>query len=253
MGKGIDSVSMEHSLVIGGTSDIGVWVVESLAKRGHSISITGRDKQKLSDLKTKIHSKYNILIQIYELDITNMESFNSFYSGLSVEPNHVYILVGYYEDQTFARENWRELEKTIQINFTGVVTLVNTISISMEKRKSGNITVVSSVAGIRGRKLNYIYGSAKAGLTTYLSGLRALVFPNGVHISTILLGPVYTKMSLGHNLIPWLTLTPEEAGEKIVKAGLNKKNEVYIRWPWRFIMFIIQIIPEWIFKRLPPF
>ncbi|TGM35130.1 SDR family NAD(P)-dependent oxidoreductase [Leptospira biflexa] len=244
---------MEHSLVVGATSDIGIWVVDALAKRGHSLSLTGRNKQKLSELQTKIISKYNVVVNIFELDITEMHSFDSFVTSLNGIPNHIFFLVGYYEDQKRARENWRELEKTIQINFTGVAALLNIFSHQMEKRKFGTITVVSSVAGERGRKLNYVYGSAKACLTTYLSGLRALVYPNGVHIGTILLGPVYTKMSLGHNLIPWLTLQPEEAGEKIVTAGLGRKDQVYIRWPWYFIMFGIRMIPEWIFKRLPTF
>lgn len=244
---------MEQSLVVGGTSDIGVWVIEALAKRGHSLTITGRNKNKLSEIETNIKRKYNVPISSYVLDITDMGSFPKFYSSLKEKPNHVYVLVGYYEDQTQAREDWKELEKTIQINFTGVAALVNHISLAMEKEKKGTITVVSSVAGDRGRKLNYIYGSAKAGLTVYLSGLRALLYPKGVHIGTILLGPVYTKMSFGHNLMPWLTLRPEVAGESIVKAGLNKKDQVYIRWPWYWIMFVIRMIPEWIFKRLPAF
>lgn len=244
---------MEQSLVVGGTSDIGIWVIDALAKRGHSLTITGRNKNKLSEIETNIKNKYNVPITSYVLDITDMDSFPKFYSSLKEKPNHVYVLVGYYEDQTHAREDWKELEKTIQINFTGVAALVNHISLAMEKGKKGTITVVSSVAGDRGRKLNYIYGSAKAGLTVYLSGLRALLYPKGVHIGTILLGPVYTKMSFGHNLMPWLTLRPEVAGETIVKAGLNKKDLVYIRWPWYWIMFVIRMIPEWIFKRLPAF
>ncbi|WP_167881987.1 SDR family NAD(P)-dependent oxidoreductase [Leptospira bouyouniensis] len=244
---------MEHSLVIGATSDIGIWVANSLAKRGHSLTLTGRNKQKLNVLKNNITSKYNTSVSIYILDITEMETFDSFVSKFNDIPNHTFILVGYYEDQTQTRIDVKELEKTIQINFTGVAALVNRISLELEKKKSGTITVVSSVAGERGRKLNYAYGSAKAGLTTFLSGLRALLYPSGVHIGTILLGPVYTKMSFGHNLIPWLTLHPEEAGEKIVKAGLNKKDQVYIRWHWSLIMFVIRMIPEWIFKRLPAF
>ncbi len=244
---------MKHSMIVGATSDIGVWVAYALAKRGHSLTLTGRNKQRLTEMKDQLVTQFNVQIDTYQLDIAEMNSFDSFYNSLPHKPDTVFVLVGYYEDQKHAREDWRELNKTIQINFTGVAALVNRISLEMEGRKSGNIMVVSSVAGIRGRKLNYIYGSAKSGLTTYLSGLRSLLHPHGVHIGTILLGPVYTKMSLGHNLMPWLTLKPEEAGEKIVKAGLSQKDEVYIRWPWRFIMLVIRIIPEWIFKRLPAF
>lgn len=244
---------MKQTMVVGATSDIGVHVAYALAKRGHSLTLTGRNKEKLSDLKHKIISEFSVSVDTYELDITEMNSFDAFYTSLPQKPDFVFVLVGYYEDQNLAREDWHELNRTIQINFTGVAALVNHISLEMEARNSGSITVVSSVAGVRGRKLNYIYGSAKAGLTTYLSGLRSLLHSHGVHVGTILLGPVYTKMSFGHKLMPWLTLKPEDAGEKIVKAGLGKKDQVYIRWPWRFIMLVIRLIPEWLFKRLPAF
>ncbi|TGL45191.1 SDR family NAD(P)-dependent oxidoreductase [Leptospira perdikensis] len=244
---------MKHTLIIGATSDIGIHIAESLAKRGFPLSLTGRDQKKLNEIKTKLKSKYAISIETYELDVTDFSSHTKFYQTLKEKPTIAFFVAGYYEDQTKARIEQTELLKTIHTNFTGAVSLINLISLDMEKRQEGTIVAISSVAGDRGRQMNYIYGSAKAGLTTYLSGLRSLLFSKGVHVSTIQLGPVYTKMSLGHNLIPWLTLQPEVAGELIVKAGLNKKDIVYIRWPWRFIMGVIRMIPEWIFKRLPPF
>ncbi|MBM9589970.1 SDR family NAD(P)-dependent oxidoreductase [Leptospira sp. 201903075] len=244
---------MKHALIIGATSDIGIHIAESLAKRGFLLSLTGRNKQKLNEIKTKLKSKYSISIETYELDVTNFSSHSKFYQSLKDKPSIVFFVAGYYEDQKKAREDQTELLKTIHTNYTGALSLLNIISLDMEEKGVGTIVAISSVAGIRGRQMNYIYGSAKAGLTTYLSGLRSLLFAKGVHISTIQLGPVYTKMSEGHNLIPWLTLQPEVAAELIVKAGLEKKDLVYLRWPWRFIMEIIRIIPEWIFKRLPPF
>ena len=68
-----------------------------------------------------------------------------------------------------------------------------------------------------------------------------------------MLGPVYTKMSFGHNLMPVLTAKPEVAAEKIVNAAIAKKDEVYILWYWWGIMLVIRLIPEFVFKRLKPF
>lgn len=244
---------MKNALVVGATSDIGIYIAESLAKRGYSLSLTGRNKQKLSDTQVKIKSQFLVPVEIFEWDVTNFHSHQQYFNGLSQKPDIVFFVVGYYEDQTKAREDQNELLRTIQTNYSAVVSLINIISLDMEKRGEGTIVAISSVAGDRGRQMNYIYGSAKAGLTTYLSGLRTLLFPKGVHITTIQLGPVYTKMSEGHNLIPWLTLQPKVAAELIVRVGLKKKNLIYIRWPWRWIMMVIRMIPEWIFKRLPPF
>lgn len=245
---------MKHALVVGATSDIGIHIVESLAKRDFSLSLTGRDKQKLAELKTEIKSRFpTTAIETYVWDITDFSSHTLFYDSLITKPSIVFFVAGYYEDQIKARLDQKELLKTINTNYSSVVSLINIISLDMEQKQNGTIVAISSVAGDRGRQMNYIYGSAKAGLTTYLSGLRSLLFSKGVHICTIQLGPVYTKMSAGHNLIPWLTLQPDVAAEFIVKAGLTKKDLVYIRWPWRLIMAMIQFIPEWIFKRLPPF
>ncbi|XDD55199.1 SDR family NAD(P)-dependent oxidoreductase [Leptospira sp. WS4.C2] len=244
---------MTNALVIGATSDIGIHIAESLAKHGYSLSLTGRNKQKLSEIQSNLQSKYPVSVEAYEWDVTDFPSHQKSYDSLLTKPSIVFFVVGYYENQTKAREDQKELLKTINTNYSSVVSLINIISLDMEQRGNGTIVAISSVAGDRGRQMNYIYGSAKAGLTAYLSGLRSLLFSKGVHICTIQLGPVYTKMSEGHNLIPWLTLQPAVAANLIVNAGLTKKNIVYLRWPWRFIMMGIRIIPEWIFKRLPPF
>ena len=243
---------MKTALILGATSDIGVHIAEGLARRGFSLFLTGRNKELLANLKSRL-TVYNIEISNYIFDITDFSFHEEFYSSLPVKPDEVFCCIGYYEDQTQARLEQNETIKTININLTGIMSIINIISNDLEKRKSGSITVLSSVAGERGRQLNYIYGSAKAGLTVYLSGLRNRLHRSGVSVTTIQLGPVYTKMSEGHNLMPLITLRPEAAAEKIIKAGLKKKGTVYIHWIWRWIMLAIRMIPEFIFKRLPPF
>jgi len=244
---------LKQALVLGATSDIAKFISLGLAKRGYNLHLTGRNIDLLTTYSKDIETKYPVKITNFFLDITNFESHKDFYESLSPKPELIVCCIGYYEDQTLASKNLSELLITININYTGILNIINIISNEFQKLQSGKIVVLSSVAGVRGRQLNYIYGSTKAGLTTYLSGLRNRLFSYKVSITTVLLGPVYTKMSEGHNLLPILTLKPEMAAEKIINAGLKGKGEVYIYWPWQFIMLFIKMIPEFIFKRLPPF
>ena len=106
------------------------------------------------------------------------------------------------------------------------------------------------VAGERGRQSNYLYGSAKAGFTAYLSGLRNRLFHHGLHVLSIQPGFVYTRMTEGLTLPPLLTATPEQVASAVSKAIDKKKNVVYVKWFWRWIMLIIKSIPEFLFKKL---
>ncbi len=107
--------------------------------------------------------------------------------------------------------------------------------------KKGVIAGISSVAGERGRQSNYIYGSAKAGFTAYLSGLRNRMFPENVHVVSVQPGFVYTRMTQKNlPLPPLLTAQPEQVANTVYKAVASKKNVVYVKWFWRWIMLIIR-------------
>ncbi|MDF3819208.1 SDR family NAD(P)-dependent oxidoreductase [Leptospira sp. 96542] len=240
-------------LILGATSDIGKEISKQLALLGYDLILTGRNQKVLNSLQTEITQISNKNISSSYFDVCDFPSHIQFIEKISNLPKLVFCCIGYYEDQKNAREDTKELLTTVHTNYSGVVSILNIITNKFELSKNGTVVVLSSVAGIRGRQINYIYGSAKAGLTAYLSGLRNRLYRSNVHITTILLGPVYTKMSAGHTLIPWITLTPENAAKKIIHAGLSKKDSVYIHWVWRYIMFAIQLIPEFIFKRLKAF
>ena len=109
---------------------------------------------------------------------------------------------------------------------------------------------ISSVAGERGRATNYVYGSAKAGFTAFLSGLRNRLAKNGVHVVTVLPGFVATKMTEGMDLPTRLTAQPEEVAKAVFKAVKRTKNTIYIKPIWWIIMVIIRLIPERLFKGL---
>ena len=127
---------------------------------------------------------------------------------------------------------------------------MNYFAQKFEAKRSGTIIGLSSVAGERGRQSNFIYGSAKAGFTAYLSGLRNYLYDKKVNVLSVIPGFMATKMTEGMPLNPKLTASPKQAANCIYKAYKNKKNVVYVLPIWWVIMMIIRNIPEFIFKRL---
>ena len=144
----------------------------------------------------------------------------------------------------------RNTERIIDINYAKLIPIINYFAKKMESKRSGQIIVLSSVAGERGRQSNFIYGSAKAGLTAYLSGLRNYLYPKKVHVMTVKPGFMATKMTEGLPLNPKLTATPKQAANCIYKAWKSQKNVAYVLPIWAVIMMIIRNIPEFVFKKM---
>jgi decaprenylphospho-beta-D-erythro-pentofuranosid-2-ulose 2-reductase len=119
----------------------------------------------------------------------------------------------------------------------------------MKQNETGTIAVISSVAGDRGRKSNYVYGSAKGGLTIFLQGLRNALSGSGVHVLTIKPGFVDTPMTNDFTK-GLLWAKPEKVAKDIKRAIDKKKNIIYTPWFWRWIMLIIRLIPESVFKKM---
>ena len=126
---------------------------------------------------------------------------------------------------------------------------LNVLANHFESRHKGFICALSSVAGDRGRQSNYLYGSAKGGLTTFLQGLRNRLYHSGVHVITVKPGFVDTRMVFGKAKLP-LVATPERVARDIYQAVKKRKNVVYVPWFWRWIMFMVGSIPEGLFKKL---
>lgn len=144
---------------------------------------------------------------------------------------------------------WATTERALTTNFLSPVAFLTWFANYFETRGKGNITVISSVAGDRGRQSNYIYGSAKGALSTFLQGLRNRLAPRGVSVTTIKPGFIDTPMTADIKKGP-LFVSAEVVGKRIYKAMVKGESVVYTPFFWRFIMLIIQHIPEFIFKRM---
>jgi len=241
---------MSYVLIIGAKSDIAKEVAKKYASKGYDLYLAARNSDELDMLANDINIRSNVDVKKVELDLLDFDSHTSFYESLDPKPAGVICVAGYMSDQKTAEKDFAEARKMIDTNYTGCVSILNIVAEDFEKSKSGFIIGVSSVAGDRGRKANYIYGSAKAAFTAYLSGLRNRLTESGVHVLTVKPGFVNTKMTAGMDLPEKLTAEPEDVAEDIFNAQQKKKNVLYTKWIWRFVMIIIRHIPEFMFKKM---
>ena len=241
---------MNYVLIIGAKSDIAIAVARKYAENGYNLYLGARQVNELEAIAKDITIRTQQSVKCVELDVLDYSAHTAFYDALPEKPIGVICAVGYLGDQDNAQYNFAEAQKIINTNYTGVVSILNIIANDFEQRKSGFIVAISSVAGDRGRKSNYIYGSAKAALSAYLSGLRNRLHFANVHVLTVKPGFVATKMTEGMDLPAKLTTQPKKVANDIFIAQQKNQNVLYTLWLWKWIMLIIKHIPEWKFKAM---
>ena len=237
-------------LILGAKSDIAISIANKFAMEGNSLQLAARKVKELEKLKTELQSKYKIEITLHEFDVLDVMNNSKFIDSLGSLPDIAISTIGLMSSQN---ENEKNLNKEILImrtNYEGPVSIFSELADRFEKRGSGMLVGFSSVAGERGRSSNYIYGSAKAGFSQYLSGLRSRLEDKGVHVMTVLPGYVFTKMTKSMKLPNFLTAQPDGLATYLVKAIKKKKNTIYYLPIWKIIILIIKFIPEVIFKKL---
>ena len=241
---------MSYVFIVGAKSDIAKETARVYAKNGYNLYLGARNVEELSEFQNDLEVRSSSTVELIELDITAYETHQSIYDSLTEKPLGVVVVSGYMTEQHKAEKEWSESLNTINVNYTGAVSFLNIVANDFESEKRGFIVGVSSVAGDRGRKTNYIYGSAKAAFSAYLSGLRNRLYESNVSVLTVKPGFVNTKMTEGLALPEKLTAEPSVVAEDIFKAQQSGKNTLYTKWMWFYIMLIIKHIPEFIFKKL---
>jgi decaprenylphospho-beta-D-erythro-pentofuranosid-2-ulose 2-reductase len=240
---------MPTVLILGATSDIGFAIAKKFASEKYDVQLAARNVEQLRPMQSDIQIRYNVNCTIHQFDALNFSSHQSFYDSLSPKPDVTIYVIGYMNDNEKVIGDWNESFRTINTNYSGAVSILNIVAADYGNKKAGTIVGISSVAGNRGRQSNYIYGSAKAAFTAYLSGLRNKMYHHGVHVMTVLPGFVDTKMTEHLTLPKPLTAKPEEVGEAVYNGVRNRKNVIYVKWFWKYIMKIVTSIPESMFKK----
>jgi decaprenylphospho-beta-D-erythro-pentofuranosid-2-ulose 2-reductase len=239
-------------LVLGATSGIAEACCRIWAARGDSLFLVGRNADKVAAVAADMRTRGASYVDsaIVDLDDTAehpellAHAINSL-AGLDI----AFLPLGILGDQAQAERSFKDADEILQTNFVSPVSLLTWLANYCAQRHSGTLAVVSSVAGDRGRKSNYIYGSSKAGLSAFLAGLRNRIDREGVRVMTIKPGPVKTSMTEGMKGSEKFA-DVEKVAATIVKAIDAGQDVVYVPGVWRVIMAVIRAIPERVFKKL---
>lgn len=235
-------------LIVGARSDIAQALAHAYAAEGADLILAARRSSSLEPLRSDLALRHEVTVDLIEYDLLTGKP-EDLAAQLPVVPDTVVMMAGLLGDQEESAADPEIADVVMRTNFVAPARLLLAFAEQMRRRRSGTIIGVSSVAGDRGRASNYIYGSSKAGLTAFLSGLRNSLCGTGVHVMTVKPGFVRTAMTEHLRLPARLTADPDEVARAILSAHRAGKDVIYVRPIWRPIMAVIRSLPESLFKR----
>lgn len=244
---------MKNALIFGATSSIAAETAKLLAKDGYKLALAARSEQKLNSVRNDIQTFYPTSeIYVYTFEAQNFNEHKNIFEKCLNDIGSLDIVIlahGVLPLQNEIQYNFDKIKELYEINSLSFFSLANLAGEYFEMQKSGTIAVISSVAGDVGRQSNYIYGSTKGAVSLFMQGLRGKLFESKVNVLTIKPGFVDTPMT-SHLKKNFLFAKPETVARDIIKAIENKKEVIYSPSFWRFVLLLVRLIPENLFKRL---
>lgn len=241
-----------RTLIVGATSAIALEAARVMAERGDELYLVARHGERLATVAADLRTRGARRVETATWDALDLDGAEKLVAaawdamgGLDA----ALVAHGSLGDQELAERDFHEAQRELTTNFLSVVALLTPLANRMEARRSGTICVISSVAGDRGRQSNYVYGTAKAGVSTFLQGLRNRLHPAGVAVVTVKPGFVDTPMT-AHLRKGLLFASAQRVGRGVVRAMDKRRDVVYLPWFWRPVLFILRHVPEAVFKRL---
>jgi decaprenylphospho-beta-D-erythro-pentofuranosid-2-ulose 2-reductase len=248
---------MKTVLIIGANSTIAqalarqIVTQSSETKTPVNFFLVGRDAERLQANAADL-SVRGAKIETFQADLTDI-SIHTVYLEQATSMfgfiHEIYVVHGFLGDQNKAKTDLGLAMEIVNVNYTSVVALSTALLRFAERKLIGDLAIFSSVAGDRGRYSNYVYGSAMAGKSALISGLRAQLYRSGTHVMTVKPGFVDTRMTAEFKKGA-LWASPTKVADQVITSLRKKKDVCYTPGFWRLIMLIIIHIPERIFKRL---
>lgn len=243
---------MKRILIIGATSAIAEHCARIWAANGDAMHLVARNEQHVQTIAADLKVRGASNVTTYCIDLNDIDKHEELLNSADEVLGGVDIVLiahGTLSNQKSCELSVKETLAEIQTNALSTISLLTLIANQFEAKQSGTICVISSVAGDRGRASNYVYGSAKAMVTAFTSGLRQRLHKFNVSVVTVKPGFVDTPMT-GEFKKGFLWAKPSGVAKMIVMAIENKEAEVYVPFVWSLIMTIIKTIPSNFFKRI---
>lgn len=242
---------MKRIVILGATSTMIQPLLRKMAAEGKELLLVGRSQERLDAVRNDLLVRGAATVLTFEADLTSSPDLvYSFAEQCFRDFDTLVLSYGTLLDQDRCQVEAEYAKRELETNFVSAVALLTMFAKHFEARRTGIIAVITSVAGDRGRRSNYVYGAAKGGLNIFLQGLRSRMHQYDVRVLTIKPGPVATRMTAKMKQVP-LMVAPQVVSTDIFRALNNSRAEViYSPSRWRWIMAMIAVIPDRIFKRL---
>ncbi|MFP6556769.1 SDR family oxidoreductase [Paraburkholderia sp. B3] len=244
---------MKNILIIGGSSAIAAACARRWAAGGARLFLAGRHGLRLDAVAQDLRVRGARDVETHVLDLNDPAQHAAMLDACRATLGSIDIVLiahGTLADQSLCERDVDAALLEFSTNALSTIALLTRLANVFETQRAGTIAVISSVAGERGRASNYVYGAAKAAVTTFCEGLRARLFKSNVRVLTIKPGFVDTPMTAGLALPGPLLATPERVGADIVRAVSLGKDTLYTPWFWSAIMLVIRSLPRSVFKRV---
>ncbi|MGQ0839660.1 decaprenylphospho-beta-D-erythro-pentofuranosid-2-ulose 2-reductase [Actinokineospora sp.] len=249
----INAVGTPQSLLLlGGTSEIGLAIAARYARQGSlTVTLAARPSTRLDAAAEGLRA-LGATVRTIPFEAKDIESHPKVVADAFAEGDVDVTIVafGLLGD---AEQLWQDHAAGVElakVNYLAPVSLGIALAERLRKQGHGALVALSSVAGERVRRSNFVYGSTKAGFDGFYLGLGEALRPEGVHVTVVRPGFVHTKMTAGLKPAP-LATTPDKVAEIVVDAVRGRKDLVWAPAPWRAVMSVLRHVPRPLFRKLP--
>jgi short-subunit dehydrogenase len=248
----VDDTGAGPVLILGGRSEIGIELARRLA-RGATVVLAARKADGLGEQAATLKAAGAKAVHTVEFDADDLASHGPLVASIIDDHGPIGTAVlafGILGDQARAETDAGHAVAIVQTDYVAQVSLLTHLAAAMRTAGRGSLVVFSSVAGVRVRRANYVYGSAKAGLDGFASGLSDALHGTGVRLLIARPGFVIGRMTHGMTAAP-LSSTPEQVAAATARALAKGRRTVWIPWALRPMFFAMRLLPQFVWRRMP--